>query len=529
MTSSFDRVSVEASQAHSEDGYDADGEQKLVRRRSYYSVILLTLMAAILQLAFLGSKSLWYDESMSEYRAGLPLGSLLDVVTHGQMNMSLYYLLLHGWTSIVGSSEFMLRLPSVLFAAATVPLVYALGAELIDRGTGLLAGLLVTVNATCIQYAQTARSYTMLMALSTLASLFFVRSLKRHRPASFIGYVVSVTTSVYAHLFGVFALPSQWLSLFLFRPGKKTVLVLTAGMFTAGIIVVPVFFFAISGDHGNDAWVQRTSLRSIDDLFLMLVGGFPGLTWIALSLIGLYLLGAGLALLWTRRSDRPALGFLLVSTCIPIGLTIAVSFLKPLFVARYLLGVLPPFALLAAIGLRRLRPAFILAMTFAIVTLALAEDYTYYRAPSAEDWRGAVGFVALHTQPGDRMLIFPPDFGEAIGYYVSRLPKPETFPTRVVQTQISGGVAENPEQLLADSDIGAGRRIWLAFPIWSPLHEMPLQLLLPKERAVDELRFAGLRVLLFERVPRDLLGPGSTEGKTVPEDPLSATTQRNPA
>jgi mannosyltransferase len=105
---------------------------------------------------------------MTEYRVRLPLDSLLKVLTNGQMNMCLYYLLQHGWTSLTGASEFMLRLPSALFAAAAVPLVYALGTELRDRRTGLVAALLVTVNATCILYAQTARSYSMFVALCIL-------------------------------------------------------------------------------------------------------------------------------------------------------------------------------------------------------------------------------------------------------------------------------------------------------------------------------------------------------------------------
>ena len=51
--------------------------------------------------------------------------------------------------------------------------------ELWDRRAGLTAALMVTVNATSIEYAQTARSYAMYLALATLSSVFFIRSLKR--------------------------------------------------------------------------------------------------------------------------------------------------------------------------------------------------------------------------------------------------------------------------------------------------------------------------------------------------------------
>ena len=41
------------------------------------------------------------------------------------MNMALYYVILHWWTRVAGTSEIALRIPSVIFATATVPLVYA--------------------------------------------------------------------------------------------------------------------------------------------------------------------------------------------------------------------------------------------------------------------------------------------------------------------------------------------------------------------------------------------------------------------
>jgi mannosyltransferase len=276
MTRHFQTVARESSSVPQDEISDAPDEGRFTRRRSFYCIVLLTLTAAVLRISFLGSKSLWYDESLTEYRVTLPFVSLVKVLAHGQMNMGLYYLLLHGWTSFAGSSEFMLRLPSAIFAVATVPLVYALGVELRDRRTGLLAALLVTVNATCIRYAQNARSYSLMIALCTLAAFFYVRGVKRGGPASLLGYVVSATGSVYAHLFGVMALPAQWLSLFLFRPDKKTRIILTACIFTIGLLVVPAFFFAITGDHGNDSWVHRTSPAMVAHLPFLFAGEFDG-------------------------------------------------------------------------------------------------------------------------------------------------------------------------------------------------------------------------------------------------------------
>jgi hypothetical protein len=90
----------------------------------------------------------------------------------------------------------------------------------------------------------------------------------------------------------------------------------------------------------------------------------------------------------------------------------------------------------AAMGFLRLRRPLVIAMTVAIAMLNLVEDYSCYRAPSFEDWHGVVDFVAQHAQPGDRLLIFPANYVEAIDYYVSRLDHPETLPIKVLREQV---------------------------------------------------------------------------------------------
>ncbi len=107
----------------------ASGADDVAARRwtnPAFLLALLMLAAAILRIAFIDSKSLWLDESLTARRAMLPLSELWKVIRHGHMNMSLYYLMLSGWASMAGTSEFMLRLPSALFDVATVALIYRL-------------------------------------------------------------------------------------------------------------------------------------------------------------------------------------------------------------------------------------------------------------------------------------------------------------------------------------------------------------------------------------------------------------------
>jgi mannosyltransferase len=67
--------------------------------------------------------------------------------------MSLYYCLLHLWMKI-GSSEFTIRMMSVLFGSATILVVYELGRRLFTRSIGLVAGVLLAVNVFHIQWSR---------------------------------------------------------------------------------------------------------------------------------------------------------------------------------------------------------------------------------------------------------------------------------------------------------------------------------------------------------------------------------------
>src|ERR1700760_1253392 len=90
-----------------------------------------------------------------------------------EANMSLYYLLLRGWIHL-GSSETWIRALSVFFALAPLPVIYLLGKRLFSRRAGMVACVLMAVNAFHIRYSQEARAYTLVVLLVALASLFFM-------------------------------------------------------------------------------------------------------------------------------------------------------------------------------------------------------------------------------------------------------------------------------------------------------------------------------------------------------------------
>jgi mannosyltransferase len=86
------------------------------------------LLAATLALLFLGNKSLWFDETYS-ITVARDWPNIWPVMLRYNAHMWFYYTLLHFWLKI-GESEFIVRSLSVVFAVATIPVVYALGTRL---------------------------------------------------------------------------------------------------------------------------------------------------------------------------------------------------------------------------------------------------------------------------------------------------------------------------------------------------------------------------------------------------------------
>jgi 4-amino-4-deoxy-L-arabinose transferase-like glycosyltransferase len=481
-----------------------------------YAIALAAMVVAgaVLRFSFLAAKSIWLDEAMSAHQ----VSQLSSVFLRAEM--PIYHLILYCWVLIAGNSEAMLRTPSVFFAVATIPLIAELGTELSDRATGLLSALLLTVHETAIQHAQTARGYALLMMLVTLSSLFFVRSVKRGTLANCTGYVVSGTSVIYAHLFGILILPAQCASVFLFRPGRRIANRVIVSALAIGVLSVPAFALAIRAYQGQDDWIPSISRWAFTQLFYILSGAsrdiIPGSAAVAFSLMGFrfglsslllwsYLAAIALAMAYPGRESIGAKLYLLLSIVTPICLTIIVSHFKHLFVIRYLLVVLPFFVVAAAMGIRQIpwRSAAV-AVAAAISVMSLVEDYSYYRTPSFQDWRSAVTFVAARADSGDVLMIYPNYYEIPVQYYVGRLPGSTVFPRIILMKDELRSRA--PARWREDavswnrsvvSNLDQGIRVWFFSASWDDDDQRLLAEMQDDHHVVEQPDIPGVRLLLF--------------------------------
>jgi mannosyltransferase len=130
----------------------------------------IVAIGAGLVLRFVQVSPLWLDEALSVNIASLPLGEIPEALRHDG-HPPLYYFLLHGWMSLVGSGDAAVRALSGLISLAVVGVAGIIGSRLGGRRMAQATVLLVLSNPFVARYATEVRMYSLVMLLVLLGWL----------------------------------------------------------------------------------------------------------------------------------------------------------------------------------------------------------------------------------------------------------------------------------------------------------------------------------------------------------------------
>src|SRR5208337_4233025 len=138
---------------------------------------------------------------------------------------------------------------------------------------------------------------------------------------------------------------------------------------TIGLAVLPLLIVVAKTGAGPIRWISRPGIHDLLRFFENLAGSA---TWPLPAIYAVCCLAAVAPLgsrLWARnqRWEIWRVQFLLVWLLFPVLLTVLLSFVRPVFLGRYMIFCLPPLVILAAAGLARLRKSWMLAAALTIV------------------------------------------------------------------------------------------------------------------------------------------------------------------
>jgi len=405
----------------------------LVPRRAAGTPVLVlvpTCVAAILACLFLGAKDFWLDESVSVLDAA---GSLRHMFTIDGGNFALYYLLLHGWLKL-GASDAFVRLMSVIPAVLCVPTLYAVGRRLFGPRAALVSASVLAINPFFIAYAQEARGYSLLALGSIVSTLCFVRCFEQ--PESWLGrtaYVVASAAMVYTHLFGILVLAAHAVVLLLCDRRLVPWRVFGACGIAMAVLMAPLGYDVYRQGASKITWIGPLTLEEIGTFWQQLAGS-PALALLYAVLLAFFVVDVSRKH-GAMRNDAglPPLGLIASWLFVPFLIAVGYSALvRPVFVPRYLIIMLPPLALFAGYVLAEVRSraaVFVLAI-FTVASSAQGLWVYYFHEPK-DDWRGLAALVASRSQPGDVVVCLPPYLDAPLRHVFDQSQEKQTLPALV--------------------------------------------------------------------------------------------------
>lgn len=232
-------------------------------------------------------QNFWRDEAFSFLMAEQ---SILEIIktTAADFNPPLYYILLHFWMMLFGTSEVALRSLSVIFFAGTLFVLYEIMTRVmkIPLFRALLYLIFILVNPFLLSYAFETRMYMMVTFFVTL-SFYALWTQKKWL------YVISMILGLYTHYFSIFILLAQFLyQLFIQMPylmtnGKKLVKSFHVKYLKSIVqpfhefVVISLFFLPwalyllLTHDFGSDGfWIIKPPLNDLTYLPLVLFSGY---------------------------------------------------------------------------------------------------------------------------------------------------------------------------------------------------------------------------------------------------------------
>ncbi len=410
--------------------YEALREAVRARSRVFWIVAGLTILAAALRFATLGVQAYHHDEIVTASRV-LRGGfwHAMEAVGFSESAPPLYYALAWFWTQLTGTGEVGLRSVSALAGVATVPVAYLLGAELHERRAGIVAAALVAVNPMLLWYSQEARSYSLLVLLTALAALYFIRALSRTSwgRGDLVLWGVFSALALATHYFAIFpiAFEAAWL---LWRRRRAAL----AGLWIVGLVglaLTPLVIHQASLGHAE--WIGGRSLGH--RLWEAGVTFFVGETGdviarpetVLLAVVPLLVALGALVLLALRgdRVERRAGGLMLAIVIATVAVPLVLALVAPgkdYVLARNLLPALVPLLVAVTIGMtahRARRIGVVLASVLVAYSLGFCIWVSFSPAWQRPDWNAVADRLGEPDAP--RAIVLWTLGAASLRYYLS--------------------------------------------------------------------------------------------------------------
>jgi mannosyltransferase len=325
---------------------------------------------------FFFTQSFWRDEAFSYFMAKKNIFEII-FLTAKDFNPPLYYFILHFWMKIFGGSEISMRTVSFIFFWATIYVAFLFLNDIfkIKLKKAFFYLLFFVINPFLLYYAFEARMYSMLAFFATLSFYYFLKK-------NYKFYTLATILGLFTHYFMIFVVVGQWLFLWINKKGfhfKKS------SLYLSGLVFSPWLLFSLLQKNlFSSFWITRPQIKYILGLPVIIYTGIESyisinsivlkkiqnnLFYLSLVLLLVLITGVYFYVKKLDKKDRQIFQILFIwAIGIPIFVGL-ISFIKPVFLARYLIFTSVGLVLLIIFVLEKINSlarAFLLALLFAL-------------------------------------------------------------------------------------------------------------------------------------------------------------------
>lgn len=405
--------------------------------RTPRAAALVGLGATLLMLVAVDGPSLWTDEAATVSAATRPVGELVRMAQTIDAVHATYYLLVHGWTAVLGTSELALRGLSALAVGAAAAGTYVLGARLGGARLGLAAAVGFVLLPRVAWMGVEARPYAVVTAALVWATVVLAVALERRTGRWWAAYAVLAGLSVLLNLYAVLVVAGHAVTVLLVGAGgreRRSWLVAAAcGLLpTAPVVLAARAQSAQIGENSvglvglaRNVLVNQFFLGETPTIFsrtaVLAAPEQPGVAalWRPASL----LLAAGVlvvvavAVVRVARGGRPwhprAVALAAWAgpwVVLPTAVLSLYALVSHTYSPRYLAFCTPAVALLLGAAVLAVRPRWLrvaVAVALVLCALPVLASQRTENAKSGADWRETAAAVGAACAPGDGVYFSP--------------------------------------------------------------------------------------------------------------------------
>lgn len=390
-----------------------------MQRPSYFwfCTLLIFLIGFILRIINLDGASLWFDETVTQVVVQQDsIQRTFELLLQDQAQLPFYYGLMQ---PLQLNSEYLLRLPNIYIALLGIAFLMRLAIFLYrDYNLALWLGGLLAVNPYAIWLARNARVYAVFLLLVTITVYLFFHLTRGKRTTVIWTLFILVSAALYTTHYFAAALPMAEYFFFLFTlRGDRKFFWQWIGSQLIAFIPLGLWWYGLTQQEGiafGISWIPQPKLADFGLTFWNMSVGYEGSAhWY--EYIGVLAAGLGIiaglyyAIRYWKENHIDLFWVCLLIP--PLVVIFLISFVRPFYIDRYFMPILPALLFLIVRGWQHLGlgsfKRYMRLLPIVVIAVCLTNFVTEYHNETYvhQDWRGAVRYIERNRQPNDAVIL----------------------------------------------------------------------------------------------------------------------------